>query len=73
MGGIGVTKVGHCHPKVVAAIKDQTKKYIHPCFRINMKEPNVELAERLCAVTSGYFPKKGSVNKILAHKVLLHE
>ena len=25
-GGIGVMNVGHCHPKVVAAIKDQAEK-----------------------------------------------
>ena len=31
-GGIGVMNVGHCHPKVVAAIQDQAEKYIHPCF-----------------------------------------
>ena len=27
-GGIGVTNVGHCHPKVVAAIKEQAEKFI---------------------------------------------
>ena len=28
-GGIGTINVGHCHPKVVNAIKDQADKYIH--------------------------------------------
>ena len=56
-GGIGVMNVGHCHPKVVASIKDQVEKYTHPCFHVNMYEPYVELAERLCALTPGDFPK----------------
>ena len=33
-GGIGVINVGHCHPKVVAAIKDQAEKYTHTCFHV---------------------------------------
>jgi len=28
-GGIGVMNVGHSHPRVVAAIKDQAEKYTH--------------------------------------------
>ncbi|MEW5723590.1 MAG: aminotransferase class III-fold pyridoxal phosphate-dependent enzyme, partial [Thermodesulfobacteriota bacterium] len=31
-GGIGVMNVGHSHPKVVGAIKDQAEKYVHTCF-----------------------------------------
>ena len=56
-GGIGVMNVGHCHPKVVAAIKDQAEKYTHTCFHVVMYEPYVKLAEKLCAVTPGSFPK----------------
>ncbi|NTV43679.1 MAG: 4-aminobutyrate--2-oxoglutarate transaminase, partial [Syntrophobacteraceae bacterium] len=56
-GGIGVVNVGHCHPKVVEAIKDQAEKYLHTCFHIVMYEPYVALAERLCALTPGNFPK----------------
>jgi 4-aminobutyrate aminotransferase / (S)-3-amino-2-methylpropionate transaminase / 5-aminovalerate transaminase len=56
-GGIGVMNVGHCHPKVVAAIKDQAEKYIHPCFHVTMYAPYIELAERLCALMPGNFPK----------------
>lgn len=56
-GGIGVQNVGHCHPKVVAAIKDQAEKYIHTCFHVVMYEPYVALAERLCALTPGRFEK----------------
>jgi 4-aminobutyrate aminotransferase/(S)-3-amino-2-methylpropionate transaminase len=56
-GGIGCMNVGHCHPKVVAAIRDQAGKYIHPCFHVNMYEPYVSLAENLCELTPGDFPK----------------
>jgi 4-aminobutyrate aminotransferase/(S)-3-amino-2-methylpropionate transaminase len=52
-GGIGTVNVGHCHPKVVAAIKDQAEKYIHTCFHIVMYEPYIELAERLCTLAPG--------------------
>jgi 4-aminobutyrate aminotransferase-like enzyme len=33
-GGIGVKNVGHQHPKVLAAIRDQLETYMHPCFHI---------------------------------------
>ncbi len=56
-GGIGTMNVGHCHPKVVAAIKDQAEKYTHTCFHIVMYEPYVKLAEKLCALTPGSFQK----------------
>ena len=56
-GGIGVVNIGHCHPKVVEAIKDQADQYIHTCFHIMMYEPYLELAERLCAITPGNFAK----------------
>ncbi|MCP4404710.1 MAG: 4-aminobutyrate--2-oxoglutarate transaminase [bacterium] len=56
-GGIGTMNVGHSHPKVVAAIKDQAEKYTHTCFHIVMYEPYVTLAEKLCALTPGSFPK----------------
>ncbi|HDL90144.1 MAG TPA: 4-aminobutyrate--2-oxoglutarate transaminase [Thermodesulforhabdus norvegica] len=56
-GGIGVMNVGHSHPKVIDAIKDQAEKYVHPCFHVMMYEPYVELAERLNSLTPGDFPK----------------
>jgi 4-aminobutyrate aminotransferase/(S)-3-amino-2-methylpropionate transaminase len=56
-GGIGVMNVGHSHPKVVAAIKEQAEKYTHTCFHIVMYEPYMRLAERLCALTPGHFEK----------------
>jgi len=57
-GGIGVMNVGHSHPKVVAAIKDQAEKFTHTCFMVVPYAHVVELADRLCGLTPGTFPKK---------------
>ncbi len=57
-GGIGVMNVGHSHPKVVAAIKDQAEKFTHTCFMVMPYDSPVKLAEKLCAATPGSFPKK---------------
>ena len=57
-GGIAVMNVGHCHPKVVAAIKEQAEKLTHTCFMVNPYESAVKLARKLCQVTPGGFAKK---------------
>ena len=57
-GGIGVMNIGHSHPKVVAAIKTQAEKFTHTCFMVNPYEPAVKLAEKLCRITPGDFPKR---------------
>jgi len=57
-GGIAVMNVGHSHPKVVAAIKEQAAKFTHTCFMVNPYEPAVRLAERLCRITPGDFAKR---------------
>ena len=46
-GGIGTMNVGHSHPLVLAAIKDQVEKFIHPCFTVAPYELYVTLAHRL--------------------------
>ena len=46
-GGIGTMNIGHSHPRVLAAIKEQVDKYIHPCFTVAPYELYVTLAERL--------------------------
>ncbi len=56
-GGIGVNNVGHSHPKVVAAIKDQADKFIHTCFHVAMYDTYVELAARLNELAPGDFAK----------------
>jgi len=57
-GGIAVMNVGHSHPKVVSAIKEQAEKLTHTCFMVNPYESAVRLAEKLCQITPGDFPKK---------------
>jgi 4-aminobutyrate aminotransferase / (S)-3-amino-2-methylpropionate transaminase / 5-aminovalerate transaminase len=49
-GGIGVVNVGHNHPRVVAAIKQQADRLIHSCWHVAMYEPYLELCERLNAL-----------------------
>ncbi|MGD8263409.1 MAG: aminotransferase class III-fold pyridoxal phosphate-dependent enzyme, partial [Desulfobacterales bacterium] len=49
-GGIAVMNIGHCHPKVVAALKDQAEKLTHTCFMVNPYESAVKLAEKLCQI-----------------------
>jgi len=56
-GGIGVNNVGHCHPKVVAAIKDQADKFIHTCFHVAPYEAYLELAAALNELSPGDFDK----------------
>src|SRR2546423_2722147 len=46
-GGIAVVNTGHCHPKVLAAVRAQMEKFTHTCFQVLMYEPYIELAERL--------------------------
>jgi 4-aminobutyrate aminotransferase/(S)-3-amino-2-methylpropionate transaminase len=57
-GGIGVMNIGHSHPKVVTAIKDQAEKFTHTCFMVNPYDSAVKLAEKLCQITPGNFAKK---------------
>ncbi|WP_028784029.1 4-aminobutyrate--2-oxoglutarate transaminase [Thalassobacillus devorans] len=57
-GGIGVQNIGHSHPKVIAAINEQSSKFIHTCFHVAPYEDYVELAERLNDLTPGSFEKK---------------
>lgn len=57
-GGIGVMNIGHSHPKVVAAIKEQAEKLTHTCFMVNPYESAVKLADKLCRVAPGDTPKR---------------
>jgi 4-aminobutyrate aminotransferase len=49
--GIAVTSTGHCHPQVVAAVREQAGQFIHAqvnTYRHNLLQP---LADRLAAIT----------------------
>ena len=56
-GGIGVNNVGHCHPKVVAAIKDQADKYLHTCFHVVPYDLYIDLAAQLNGLAPGDHPQ----------------
>ncbi|MGE0495540.1 MAG: aspartate aminotransferase family protein [Vulcanimicrobiota bacterium] len=45
--GIGVVNSGHCHPRVVAAIVEQSHRLLHTCFHVATYEPYVALCEKL--------------------------
>lgn len=61
VGGVGVLNVGHTHPALVEAVKNQAEKYFHGMFNIVTHEGYVELAEKLGARV----PVKGSHNKVM--------
>jgi acetylornithine/N-succinyldiaminopimelate aminotransferase len=52
VGGIAVCSLGHCHPKVVQALKAQAEQLIH-CSNLYYIGPQVELARRLCEHSFG--------------------
>ncbi len=45
--GIGVTNTGHCHPKVVEAIRQQAGLFLHAQANIVIHKPMLELIEEL--------------------------
>jgi 4-aminobutyrate aminotransferase len=56
--GIAVTNVGHSHPRVVAAIRRQSRRLIHMSGTDFYYSPQVRLAERLAALAPGGEPKR---------------
>jgi 4-aminobutyrate aminotransferase len=48
--GIGVTNTGHCHPKVVEAIRDQAGKLLHGQANIVYHQPMLRLVDELRTV-----------------------
>ena len=51
VAGIAVNNVGHCHPKVVSAIKKQAERLIHTS-NLYYTEIQVELAEKIAFLTN---------------------
>jgi 4-aminobutyrate aminotransferase len=45
--GIGVTNTGHCHPKVVEAIREQAGLFLHAQVNIVIHKPMLQLIEEL--------------------------
>ncbi|MGC9060152.1 MAG: aminotransferase class III-fold pyridoxal phosphate-dependent enzyme, partial [Thermoplasmata archaeon] len=56
--GIGVLNLGHCHPAVVNAVKEQAEKLMHFAGTDFYYEIQVELARKLTEITPGNFAKK---------------
>jgi predicted acetylornithine/succinylornithine family transaminase len=62
LSGISVNNVGHCHPKVVAAVQEQVGRLMH-VSNLFTTEANVRLANRLCERSFGssvYFCNSGA-------------
>jgi len=47
ISGIGVNAIGHSHPKILKAIREQSERLLH-CSNLYYIEPQVKLAEKLC-------------------------
>lgn len=63
--GIGVTNTGHCHPKVVEAIRAQAGSFIHAQANIVIHKPMLELIEQLrqivpAAIDGFFFSNSGA-------------
>ena len=50
-GGIGCQNIGHRHPAVVEAIKEQTDRYLHQAAIVGTYEPYVEVCRRLAELS----------------------
>ncbi|AWM90331.1 4-aminobutyrate aminotransferase [Pseudomonas sp. 31-12] len=49
VGGIGVLNLGHCHPRIVEAIREQASRLTHYAFNAAPHVPYIELMDRLTA------------------------
>jgi 4-aminobutyrate aminotransferase len=58
MAGIAVANTGHSHPKVVKAIEEQARKFLHICGSDFYFGPMAQLAEKLARLVPGASAKK---------------
>ncbi|MFZ1041679.1 MAG: aminotransferase class III-fold pyridoxal phosphate-dependent enzyme [Anaerolineales bacterium] len=63
--GIGVTNTGHCHPKVVEAIREQAGLFLHAQANIVIHKPLLQLIEELrkivpASIDSFFFTNSGA-------------
>ncbi|MEM3500829.1 MAG: aminotransferase class III-fold pyridoxal phosphate-dependent enzyme [Candidatus Bathyarchaeia archaeon] len=56
--GLSCLNVGHSHPRVVEAVKEQIDKFSHYSQKAFYYEVAVKLAEELCNLTPGSFGKR---------------
>ena len=59
VGGIGVLNLGHCHPRIVEAIRDQATRLTHYAFNAAPHQPYIDLMERLSAFIPVDYPVSG--------------
>ena len=57
-GGIGTINVGHCHPKVVAALREQAGKLLHTSFHVAAYPGYMEVCRKLIETIPGTGAKK---------------
>ncbi|MCK4777791.1 MAG: aspartate aminotransferase family protein, partial [Actinomycetia bacterium] len=50
IAGLGVCNIGHCHPKLVKAVKKQLEKIIHTT-NLFFTQPQIELIEKLSKIS----------------------
>ncbi len=63
--GIGVTNTGHCHPRVVEAIREQAGLFLHAQANLVIHKPMLQLIEELRTIAppsidSFYFANSGA-------------
>lgn len=69
--GLSVSNFGHCHPRIVAAIRDQAGRLIH-CSNLYLTEPQARLARRLSVLGNGgavFFANSGAEANEVAIKI----
>ena len=65
VAGVSACTIGHCHPRVVKAIQDQSSKYMHVMvYGEFIQEPQLALAKKLACLlpdtlNSTYFVNSG--------------
>ncbi len=61
-GGVGVCALGHAHPELVAAIRDQSAKLLHTCnlYRHPYTEKLAERLARLTGLEAVFFSNSGA-------------
>ncbi|KPV63895.1 MAG: Glutamate-1-semialdehyde 2,1-aminomutase [Candidatus Bathyarchaeota archaeon BA1] len=58
LSGAAAAITGYCHPKIVEAVTAQVRVATHICDIYHYSKTIIELAEEICRLTPGSFPKK---------------
>ena len=59
VGGIGVLNLGHCHPRIVEAIREQATRLTHYAFNAAPHLPYLDFMDRLAAFIPVDYPVSG--------------